>query len=310
MSNRVFGLLVRGYETNVTKANMTRGRAAEGLWCVWLQGLTGPWGCASIEKGQYGVATLEFERVEQVDERALAACLLTRERESFALKLGAAEHVCNRPPFDGSDARLALWTWPWSDWPSFNPAVFEKDAKRVLRWYRARGFYDARIVEVRYDPPHAADPDIELPEQACDPGREECEVSITVVVDEGRPVLVGSVRLYGGEDLLASARRRLAVARLPRIGNRFDEADHDAAKRSLAAQLAEVSYARARVTGTIAIDRERRRADLSYRVYPGASYRFGKVTVQGQGTLPEGPIIDAAAIETGTLYRHSALAEA
>ncbi len=289
---------------------MRLGRAAAFLCFSGLWSQVALFGCAGVERGQYGVGTLRFERVEQVNERALAACLLTLERESFAIELGAVEHVCNEPPFDGSDARLALWTWPWTDWPAFNPAVFEKDKQRILRWYRARGFYQARIVEVRTNPPHAANPEIEVPAEACDPRKEQCEVEIVVVVDEGRPVLVESVRVTGGEELPAGARRLLAGARLPRAGERFDEADHDEAKRSLVGQLSEASYAGARVTATIEVDTARRRARLTYRLHPGKSYRFGKVTVRGHGSRPEGPIRDAAAIEPGARYRHGALAEA
>ncbi len=277
---------------------------------VWLVGLTGLCCCAGIERGQYGVSELRFEQVERVNQRALAACLLTRERDSFALKLGDSEYLCNQPPFDSADARVTLWTWPWTDWPLFNQAVFDKDIKRILRWYRARGFYDARIVEIRYDPPYAARLDQAPPESSCDPNREECEVEITVVVQEGQPVMTASVRVFGIEALPISVRQQIAEVSLPVIGERFDESDYDAAKASLVETLAEASYAGARVTGTFEIKRDRREAHLSYRVIPGAPYRFGKITVLGHESLPVQPIIDAAAIEGGAPFRQSALAEA
>ena len=38
---------------------------------------------------------------------------------------------------------VELWAWPWTDWPLYDPSVFERDLARIERWYRARGYYDA-----------------------------------------------------------------------------------------------------------------------------------------------------------------------
>ena len=57
------------------------------------------------------------------------------------------------------------------------------------------------------------------------------------------------------------------------------------------------------------LDHQRRLAHVTYRVKAGPSYRFGAVRVQGQGALPTDPIVAAAGIERGRLYRQSALRE-
>jgi len=114
----------------------------------------------------------------------------------------------------------------------------------------------------------------------------------------------------GVDELPPAAREQVAEAQLPVVGHRFDEADHDAAKRSLAEQLAEESFADAKVKGSIEVEEKKREVYLTYYITPGSSYRFGQIRVRGYGSLPVDPIIDAADITSGTPYRESALHEA
>src|SRR5262247_2767456 len=105
--------------------------------------------CAHVDQGRYGITAIEIEGNEAVDNKAIEACLISRERETFALKLGVSTPTCGKPPFDSSSPALRLWRWPWTDWPAFNEAVFANDVERVTRFYRARGYYDARVVSVK-----------------------------------------------------------------------------------------------------------------------------------------------------------------
>src|SRR5262245_62041566 len=106
-------------------------------------------GCAHVDQGRYGITSMEVEGNEAVDSEAIEACLISNERESFSLKLGLSSPTCGKPPFDSSPPTLRLWRWPWTDWPAFNEAVFESDVERVTRFYRARGYYDAKVVSVK-----------------------------------------------------------------------------------------------------------------------------------------------------------------
>src|SRR5688500_16783126 len=108
--------------------------------------------CAGVEKGQYGVDSLDIEGMEQMDEEAVKRCLLTTERETAEIPLGLSPSECNEPPFDDSPPAVSLWRWPWTEWPVVNAAVVDLDRQRVERWYRARGFYDARVTDIRYVP--------------------------------------------------------------------------------------------------------------------------------------------------------------
>jgi len=265
--------------------------------------------CADVPKGQYGINAVRLQGVEQLAETPIERCLLTIERPSFGIALGLTQKQCNQPPFDSEPPRLELWSWPWSDWSGLNHAVVELDVQRILRFYRARGFYDARVVAVRYQPKAAGESEPRLGADDCDPAREECEVELTFVVEEGLPLRVGEVAVTGGADLPAAARERMTQARVPQRGERFDELDYDRGKRELAEQLAEVGYAGAEIGGAVRLDHAHRLAHIAYRVQPGPPYVFGELRISGAGELPHDPIRGAAGIEPGTPYRQSALTE-
>src|SRR5688572_2440349 len=145
-------------------------------------------GCASIEAGRYGVRSLSVTGQRQVSESAITECLITRERDRFELGIGLSDPQCGVPPFDTSPVRLRLWRWPWTEWPSFNRAVFDRDLEGVLRFYRARGYYSAKITAVHYRPEDAG----RVGAGRCE--AEDCRVDIQVVVDEGEPTRVGRVQ--------------------------------------------------------------------------------------------------------------------
>jgi translocation and assembly module TamA len=262
--------------------------------------------CASIPRGQYGVEALEIQGAEQLSEQAIERCLLTLERERLGVVLGVSSAGCRVPPFDRSPPRLRLWSWPWTDWPALNVAVLELDRKRIERFYRARGFYDARVLELRYDPPAAADP-AAGGAAGCDAERESCTVRIQIVVDEGQPLRVGRVEVSGLEALPDEVRLRVLEDVLLEPGARFDELDHDRVKQQLSERLAEESYAEATVQGEVRLDHEQRLAHASCRVALGPSYRMGTLRVEGEGSLPEAPIVAAAGIEAGQPFRQSLL---
>jgi hypothetical protein len=90
--------------------------------------------CASIEAGRFGVSSLEITGNRAVAQAAIAECAITREREAFTLSIGLSQPECGVPPFDSSPVRLRLWRWPWTEWPSFNRAVFEWGRGHYPAW--------------------------------------------------------------------------------------------------------------------------------------------------------------------------------
>ncbi|MEM9192487.1 MAG: BamA/TamA family outer membrane protein [Myxococcota bacterium] len=285
-------------------------------------------GCASIPQGRYGIESLDIDGVDTFDERALAACLATHERDSFSVNLGReAVPECGVPPFDDSRVRIEFWRWPWTDWPLLDPATFERDLERIQRWYRARGYYEARVLSVTMDPPDALERD-RLPRRngpdgtngangdADDEAEEsedcegDCEVAIAIRVEEGEPILVASVVTDGIEHLAPALQQEIEDTIQLRIGERFDEAIYDASKEAIAKGLADNSYAHSRIRGQVEIDPEARTASIRFEVDSGPPCQFGEVTVEANEGLDPGVITAVAFIDEGDRFSRQALGDA
>lgn len=257
--------------------------------------LVGVSGCASIEHGRYAVARLELRGMRQMRPESLRECLLTRERDRLTIRLGATTATCSEPPFSSAPPELKLWSWSWTDYPTFNRSVLDQDVARILRWYRARGFYEAAVRDVAVVPRAAA--------QGKPCHAPPCLAHVQVQVHEGRAIRLHEVRVSGLEALPVAQRGALHEAHALVPGARFDEGDYDNAKRALGEALRALSFADARVEGKVEIDIPSRRASVSFQVTPGPSYVFGDTTVSGHGSLPVAPILFAAGLQPGEPYR-------
>lgn len=273
-------------------------------------------GCARIPENRYGVARLRLEGVDDLDPRAVASCLATRERDRFQLVIGQTWNpTCGVPPFDANRLRVPMWRWPWTEWPLYDRALFERDLERIERWYRARGYYDARVVETSFRPTQAGVDDRVRPRTGdvapeCGEGKRGCRLDITVRIEEGEPVLVRSVDVVGIDALPPRLQRRIrnAVALPP--GARFDEALYDTTKAAIARHLRDESYACAQVEGEARVDPRNKSAAIEFRVDPGPEAVLGDIRVEGQEHLPVPPILGASLLRRGDPYLESELEDA
>jgi outer membrane translocation and assembly module TamA len=261
--------------------------------------------CAELPARRYGLDDLRFEGVHEVDPEALRACLATVDREKLTLGLSALRSpTCGEPPFDKARASKRLFAWGWTDWPTYDEALLKLDLERITRWYRARGYYGARVLDVRYDPPEVEERD---ESDACEKG---CKVDVTIVVQEGTPVHVRKISLRGAErlpeKLQASLSKRIELER----EQIFDESVYDRGKGELEKLLREEGYARAKVTGEVVIARAQNQADIQLTVEPGPVCRIGKVRVQSPEPVPTGPILASTLLKKGQVYRDSDLDDA
>jgi outer membrane translocation and assembly module TamA len=271
------------------------------FWLIIAASLMLDTACAHIEPERFAVSRLKLEGMHALDAGPLRDCLLTRERGRFTLRLGPAVPQCSEPPFTSSPPALQLWSWGWTEWPSFNRSVFERDRERILRWYRARGFYAARVEAVDFDPPEAG--------RGGTCRSESCAVTIRVLIAEGEPVLVESIDLSGLEVLPPELRNALRARLELHVGQRFDEVDYDRTKRALLGVLRDHAFAAASIDGKVSIAEQVRRARVRFEITPGAPYAFGTVELSGQGSLPAGAILGAAGQITGQPYRPARIEE-
>jgi outer membrane protein assembly factor BamA len=260
--------------------------------------------CAPIPKGRYGVKRLNFEGVEALDQRALRACLATRERDRVELGLGVlGSPSCGKPPFDRSRATWGLWSWGWTDWPVYDEGVLKLDLARIERWYAARGYYDAHVLKLKFDPPDANDA------QGDEPCEDGCRLRISVFVEEGKPVRIRKIALQGTEGLTPELKEKVEDALSLEEGSIFDEAMFEQARGELADVLREPGFARAEVRGDAAVHRGLLYADLKLELVPGPLCKVGKVRIEGSG-VPHAPILAAAMITEGRTFRESDLDDA
>ncbi|HZU84235.1 MAG TPA: BamA/TamA family outer membrane protein [Polyangiaceae bacterium] len=227
-------------------------------------------GCASVPPGRSAVDGIDFEGVRSVSSSDLEAKMATTPSPKF---LGLAQGFVY-------------------DYELFDPFVFQRDLERIERYYRAQGYYEARARAGRV---------LEVYDR---------HVQLEVVVEEGRPVLVGDVRV-NGIDALPDALRRtveraVASSGLTR-GRRFEETPFSAAEWRVQRALEDEGYAFARVERHAEVDLPHHTAAVTFDVTPDEPATFGPITVRGLGQLPEDPVRRALDIRQGQRFSASAL---
>lgn len=271
-----------------------------------LMFMVGLSGCAHHESGHYQIARLRLADQEDLAQRPALSCLISRERPRFGLTLGMGDPVCGKAPFDSQAPRLNLWRWWWTDWPTFNRAVFDEDLERILRWYRARGYYDARVTKVTFDPPESGDPSAQ---PQCDLEKKVCPMRIVVSIDEGEPTMLKSVSFSDLDELPATLQEQLRSLGQLELNVPIDEANYDSAKKLMFEALRDAGYAQPKVEGRVEVKTAPHVATVSYEIVPGELYTFGELTLKGHGHLPEKVIIAAASLPSGERYSPDTLKE-
>jgi outer membrane protein assembly factor BamA len=278
-----------------------------GVCLLWLLGvglLAG--GCAEIQPTRYGIDDIRFKGMNDLDSEALRVCLASQPREKVTLGLAALRKPeCGVPPFDKPRFSKRLFAWGWTEWPIYDEAILKLDMERVTRWYRARGYYDAQVKDIWFDPKQAKKSD-ENPKCS----EEGCKLDITIVVHEGEPIVFREAKLFGIEQLNPQLQRELRETFRMKKGSVFDESKYDEAKSELEKLLREQGYARAKIYGEVVIARDAKLADIWMTVDPGPRCRIGKVRVQSQEPVPTGPILATTLLHSGTVYRESDLDDA
>ncbi len=261
--------------------------------------------CATIPDGRYGVDELELEGVNVLDPYALRACLATQERDSLAIDLSKSPSPnCGAPPFDAKRIHLPLWRWPWTDWPLYDPNIFERDVGRIERWYRARGYYGARILGAKSEPTEAL-------YGGGSPTPDANEIRLHVKLLEGKPVRISSV----GIDGVSALEEDLGTALLEEMdglapAEPFDEAEFDRTKSRLLRRLRDAGYATAVVASEATVDPKQGSAAVHFKVVSGPFSEFGDVCVEGHGSLPARQILEASDLKPGEAYSQSDLEDA
>lgn len=210
---------------------------------------------------EWTLRSLAFEGVESVDESALRDVLVIEER---------------------------AWWAVWRDYPTLDPLTVAEDVRRVVAFYRQRGFYQAEA---------AADAAVAGDGPAVD---------VTITVVEGPPVAVGAVDVRIAGPRLPD--HDAVVAALPVVaGERFDEGAYAEASRQLKRAYREAGHARVQVERHARVDLDTHTADVTYTVTPGPESVFGEVHVIGADAVDPDVVRAEVAFAPGDPFDEKAL---
>jgi outer membrane protein insertion porin family/translocation and assembly module TamA len=182
------------------------------------------------------------------------------------------------------------------EYERFDRFVLERDLARIERYYRARGFYEARVRAGRVT------------------RRTDGRVRVEISVEEGPPVKVGRVDLEWKDWSLPLAKdvtKPVAEAKDQiKVGNRFEEAEYEKTKRLILRAMTDRGFAYATVAGKASVDLVRHEAQVVFTIELGPHCTFGDVTIAGHGELPEAPLRNAVRIKKGDEFSTSELESA
>ncbi|WP_438026867.1 BamA/OMP85 family outer membrane protein [Sorangium sp. So ce233] len=247
-----------------------------------------PPACTRPDLSGCAIEDVSFEGGEVISGDELAERIATAE--SSHLLGGAFERV----PI------LSIWDALTVEYERFDRFVLERDMARIERYYRARGFYNARARAARV-------------QRMGGPGKEG-RVQVRIVVSEGDPVKVASVDLQWRDWTLEKGRdiaRPVTEAKNQlKIGERLDEDQYEELKKSLLRVLTDRGFAYATVEGHVDVDLVKNEARVRYTIELGPECTFGKVNLKGLGEIPEAPVRTAIGIEEGERFSTSVLADA
>jgi outer membrane protein insertion porin family/translocation and assembly module TamA len=185
------------------------------------------------------------------------------------------------------------------DYEVLDQALLERDLERVERYYRARGYVQAKVTAARvvWTGPRS--------------------VRVVVLVDEGLPLRIPlasgarlGVELSGLERITDASAIAEVIATTPRPGKRFDEDDYERSKSQIRQLLRNGGYAFASVTGTVQVDLARREAYVRFDIDPGDKSRFGRIAIRGLSRIPEQQVRRSLLIREGDEYSAASVKDA
>ncbi|MFN7144781.1 MAG: outer membrane protein assembly factor [Myxococcota bacterium] len=179
--------------------------------------------------------------------------------------------------------------------------TLDEDAYRIEIWYANQGFFDARFLGWEVIPRGNQRKALK-------------KVALRAYIDEGEPSRIRTITSAGEERLTRPLQRRVEAmlgggpnANLA-VNTVFTYDAWQDALDAVRTLLAERSYAHATVEGDVAVFPDEHAVDLTVRIAPGPSAKFGPVTIEGLANVPEGIVRDQLTIEPGAGYSASALA--
>ena len=181
---------------------------------------------------------------------------------------------------------------PWGEKRYFDRGQFEADLKRIVAFYRDRGYLEARIKS--YD---------------ADLGDDQQSVRLTIEIEEGEPIRVERVVLDGFYPILEEHREQLE-ARLPlKAGDPLDLAIVQAGREAALDVFRDHGYPRPRVDVKYGPGSSERTRVVTYAAQPGRIAYVGPIEVTGASSVSENIVRRQLTFKPGDLFQQSRLRE-
>jgi outer membrane protein assembly complex protein YaeT len=181
---------------------------------------------------------------------------------------------------------------PWGQKHYFNRNQFEADLKRIVAFYKDRGYPDARVTSF----------DAKLNDK-------QDAVSITVYISEGEPIVVEGVA-FSGFDPLPEQHRRALETDLPlKVGQPLDRARLQASREAALDELKDHGYPYASVRISENPGSSDRKRVIALTSDTGPQSRFGAIEIQGNASVSDNVVRRQLTYRPGQLFRQSALQE-
>jgi outer membrane protein insertion porin family/translocation and assembly module TamA len=181
---------------------------------------------------------------------------------------------------------------PWGDKHYFTREQFEADLKRIVAFYRDRGFPDARVKSF----------DVKMNDK-------QDAVDVTVNVEEGQPIVVESVE-YEGFDVLPAGELDELRGRVALKANApLDRALAQATRETALDEVKDHGYPYATVRLTERPGSGERARIITVAVTPGTLARYGQIEVQGNTSVADNVVIRQLTFRPNRRFRLSQLQE-
>jgi outer membrane protein insertion porin family/translocation and assembly module TamA len=163
---------------------------------------------------------------------------------------------------------------PWGKKHHFNRAQFEADLKRIEAFYADRGFPDAKVQSF----------DLDLNDR-------QDQIAISIVVNEGEPVVVERV-VFSGFDVLSRPQlNRLAAGAPLKADAPRDRAALQMTRERALDELRDRGYPYATVRVRETEGNAPRHVVVTYNATPGRLARFGEISVEGNSSVSDETVL-------------------
>jgi len=181
---------------------------------------------------------------------------------------------------------------PWGEKHYFSRDQFEADLKRIVAFYRDRGYPDARVTSF----------DVKMNDT-------QTSVGITINIAEGEPIRVERVEFSGFEPLPENHRTALEGGLPLKAGAPLDRARLQASREAALDELKDHGYPYASVKIAENPGSSARQRVVMLTADAGPLSRFGPIETNGNVSVGENIVRRQLTYRPGQIFRQSALQE-